>query len=152
MSAAHALPAPEAPEAPRPFTSTEIVRHLKVTRRQLQWWDEHLIVVPLIVGKTRWYSHAQLVQIAVLAELRRKGMTIRDAKKFLKPVQGSLERKEHPEFLVICDWSGSRIDARKGLYILGDRATAAEAASTAARAAYVVALSPIYDAIAGIRK
>ena len=150
MSAAQVLPAPG---APRLFTTREILRNIKVTRRQLQWWDEHLIVVPLIVGHTRWYSHAQLVQIAVLAELRRKGMSIQEAKTFLKPVQRWINNQQFPEYLVIPDSFRCRAAARKASgYILGDRSTAYEAAYEAACSVYVVALLPIYDAIERISK
>jgi DNA-binding transcriptional MerR regulator len=58
-----------------------------ITPRQLQWWDERGIVIPARTGHKRLYSTPDLLDVAVICELRRKGFSlqrVRTVMSFLK--------------------------------------------------------------------
>ncbi len=62
--------------ADRVFTSREVSRIAKTSLRQLQWWDERKLISPRQEGHKRLYHPEQLIEIMVVAELRRKGLTL----------------------------------------------------------------------------
>jgi DNA-binding transcriptional MerR regulator len=70
------------------FHSHEVVELTGITARQLQWWDEQGIVVPARQGHCRLYSQADLTEIAVLCQLRKKGFSLQRVRK----VMGLLQR------------------------------------------------------------
>jgi DNA-binding transcriptional MerR regulator len=69
------------------FTSNEVVERTGITPRQLQWWDERGIVVPHRDGRRRLYSLADLAEIAVICELRRKGFSLQRVRKVMRFLQ-----------------------------------------------------------------
>jgi DNA-binding transcriptional MerR regulator len=69
------------------FTSQEVVRLTGITARQLQWWDERRIVVPARQGHRRIYSFADLTEVAVICELRRKGFSLQGVRKVVRFLQ-----------------------------------------------------------------
>ena len=69
------------------FTSQDIVRLTGITARQLQWWDERRIVVPARQGHRRIYSFADLTEVAVICELRRKGFSLQGVRKVIRFLQ-----------------------------------------------------------------
>jgi len=69
------------------FTSQEIIRLTGITARQLQWWDERRIVVPLREGHRRVYSFADLTDLAVICELRNKGFSLQRVRKVVRFLQ-----------------------------------------------------------------
>lgn len=75
------------------FTSAEIVRLAKVTARQLQWWDERHVVEPeRAYGRRRFYSGDQALEVLVVAELRRKGMSLQKVRRVHRHLRRELAR------------------------------------------------------------
>ena len=69
------------------FTSRDVVELTGITPRQLQWWDERGIVVPVREGHRRLYSFEDLSEIAVICELRRKGFSLQRVRKVVRFLQ-----------------------------------------------------------------
>src|SRR5215468_9049608 len=66
------VPSPDA----QGFNSSEVARICGVSLRQLQWWDERNVVSPRQDGHKRIYMTEEVVEISVIAELRRKGFSL----------------------------------------------------------------------------
>ena len=69
------------------FHSHEVVRLTGITARQLQWWDEQGIVVPAREGHCRLYSQADLTEVAVICQLRKKGFSLQRVRKVMRLLQ-----------------------------------------------------------------
>ena len=69
------------------FHSHEVVELTGITARQLQWMDERGIVVPEREGHNRVYSEADLTEIAVICQLRRKGFSLPRVRKVMEILQ-----------------------------------------------------------------
>jgi DNA-binding transcriptional MerR regulator len=66
------------------YTSNDVIALTGITRRQLQWWDERGVVRPAREGHRRLYSLNQLTEVAVICELRRKGISLQGVRKVLR--------------------------------------------------------------------
>jgi DNA-binding transcriptional MerR regulator len=66
------------------FTSREVVAMTGITARQLQWWDERGVVKPRREGHRRLYSMNDLIEVAVICELRRKGFSLQGVRKVMR--------------------------------------------------------------------
>ncbi|HTD24139.1 MAG TPA: MerR family transcriptional regulator [Terriglobales bacterium] len=75
------------------FTSQEIVALTGISPRQLQWWDEQGIVSPARQGRCRLYSFADLTEISVICELRRKGFSLQRVRTVLRFLQRELGKR-----------------------------------------------------------
>src|SRR5260370_11583012 len=62
------------PEA-QGYNSSDVARICGVSLRQLQWWDERNAVSPRQDGHKRIYMAEEVVEISLIAELRRKGFS-----------------------------------------------------------------------------
>ena len=69
------------------FTSRDVVELTGITPRQLQWWEERGIVVPVREGHRRLYSFEDLSEIAVICQLRRKGFSLQRVRKVVRFLQ-----------------------------------------------------------------
>jgi DNA-binding transcriptional MerR regulator len=69
------------------FTSRDVVELTGITPRQLQWWDERGIVVPIREGHRRLYSFEDLSEVAVICQLRRKGFSLQRVRKVVRFLQ-----------------------------------------------------------------
>jgi DNA-binding transcriptional MerR regulator len=69
------------------FTSRDVVELTGITPRQLQWWDERGVVVPVHKGHRRVYSMEDLAEVAVICELRRKGFSLQRVRKVMRFLQ-----------------------------------------------------------------
>ena len=69
------------------FTSRDVVELTGITPRQLQWWDERGIVVPVREGHRRLYSFEDLSEVAVICQLRRKGFSLQRVRKVVRFLQ-----------------------------------------------------------------
>ena len=58
-----------------------------VSLRQLQWWDERNVVSPLQEGHRRVYRQQEVIEVSVIAELRRKGSSLQKIRRVLKFLQ-----------------------------------------------------------------
>ena len=79
--------APEASSLDRACSSSEVARIAGVSLRQLQWWDEQKVVSPRHEGHRRVYSPEEVVEITVIAELRRKGFSLQKIRRVLRYLQ-----------------------------------------------------------------
>ncbi|MFZ0773698.1 MAG: MerR family transcriptional regulator [Candidatus Sulfotelmatobacter sp.] len=66
------------------FPSQEVIALTGITARQLQWWDERGVVKPERVGRRRRYSMQNLTEVAVVCELRRKGVSLQGVRKVMR--------------------------------------------------------------------
>lgn len=69
------------------FTSRQVVDLTGITLRQLQWWDERGIVVPVRDGHRRLYSLEDLAEVAVICELRHRGFSLQRVRKVVRFLQ-----------------------------------------------------------------
>lgn len=61
--------------------------------RQLQWWDERKVVSPRHEGHKRLYRLEEVVEVSVIAELRRKGFSLQKIRRVLRFLQREMGRK-----------------------------------------------------------
>ncbi|MFY9741817.1 MAG: MerR family transcriptional regulator, partial [Candidatus Sulfotelmatobacter sp.] len=69
------------------FSSHEVIAFTGISARQLQWWDERGIVKPAHVGHRRLYSMQNVMEMAVICELRRKGFSLQGVRKVMRFLQ-----------------------------------------------------------------
>src|SRR5438067_5663570 len=69
------------------FNSSEVARICGVSLRQLQWWDERNVVSPRQDGHKRIYMPQEVVEVSVIAELRRKGFSLQKIRRVLRFLQ-----------------------------------------------------------------
>jgi len=75
------------------YTSSEVARISGVSLRQLQWWDERNVVSPRHDGHRRVYSPAEVVEVTVIAELRRKGFSLQKIRRVLRFLQREMDKR-----------------------------------------------------------
>jgi len=75
------------------LTSNEVAALTGVSLRQLQWWDERRLVVPERQGHRRLYSGDDLAEVAVIAELRRKGFSLQRMRKVIRFIRQELGKR-----------------------------------------------------------
>jgi DNA-binding transcriptional MerR regulator len=69
------------------FSSLEVMALTGITARQLQWWDERGVVKPDRVGHRRLYSMQNVMEMAVICELRRKGFPLQGVRRVMRLLQ-----------------------------------------------------------------
>ena len=69
------------------FSSKEVMALTGVTARQLQWWDERGVVKPERVGHRRLYSMQNVMEMAVICELRHKGFPLQGVRRVMRLLQ-----------------------------------------------------------------
>ena len=77
----------KSPNPPEVFSSLEVAVITGVSLRQLQWWDEQGIVTPMQKGHRRLYRMREMVEVALITELRRKGISLQKTRKVLSRLQ-----------------------------------------------------------------
>lgn len=77
----------------RVYSSADVSRLAGVSLRQLQWWDEQKVVSPGHEGHKRLYRMEDLVQVAVIAELRRKGFSLQKIRRVLRFLQKEMSKR-----------------------------------------------------------
>ena len=75
------------------FTSTEVARICGVSLRQLQWWDERSVVSPRQDGHKRVYLAQEVLEVSVIAELRRKGFSLQKIRRVLRFLQKDMGKR-----------------------------------------------------------
>jgi DNA-binding transcriptional MerR regulator len=75
------------------LTSSEVAALAGISLRQLQWWDERGLVVPAREGHRRLYSLDDLAEVAVIAELRRKGFSLQRMRKVVRFLRQELGKR-----------------------------------------------------------
>ena len=84
---------PETKAEERTYSSSEVSDVAGVSLRQLQWWDERKVVSPRHEGHRRIYFPAEVVEITVIAELRRKGFSLQKIRRVLRFLQREMGRR-----------------------------------------------------------
>src|SRR2546430_15275687 len=69
------------------YTSGDVARIAGVSLRQLQWWDERNVVSPRQEGHRRVYPQQEVVEVSVIAELRRKGFSLQKIRRVPRLLQ-----------------------------------------------------------------
>lgn len=69
---------------PGELLAHEVIRKFRVTHRQLQHWHERGVICPEIRGHRRVYGPAELLQVAIVAQLRRKGLSLQKSRRVLR--------------------------------------------------------------------
>ncbi|MSV28529.1 MAG: MerR family transcriptional regulator [Bryobacterales bacterium] len=75
------------------FGSNDVARIAGITLRQLQWWDEKKVVSPNQDGHKRLYVAHEVVEIAVIAELRRKGLPLQKIRRILRFLDREMSKR-----------------------------------------------------------
>ena len=75
------------------FNSSDVSKICGVSLRQLQWWDERNVVSPRQDGHKRIYSKQEVVEISVIAELRRKGFSLQKIRRVLRFLQKDMGKR-----------------------------------------------------------
>jgi len=86
-------PKPTASPEEQGFTSSDVARICGVSLRQLQWWDERNVVSPRQDGHKRVYMPQEVVEISVIAELRRKGFSLQKIRRVLRFLQKDMGKR-----------------------------------------------------------
>src|SRR4051795_12981009 len=77
----------------RTYASTDVAKIAQVSLRQLQWWDERKVVSPRHEGHRRVYFPAEVIEITVIAELRRKGFSLQKIRRVLRFLQKEMGKR-----------------------------------------------------------
>src|SRR6202161_3823689 len=75
------------------YNSTEVARICGVSLRQLQWWDERSVVSPRQDGHKRVYLPQEVLEVSVIAELRRKGFSLQKIRRVLRFLQKDMGKR-----------------------------------------------------------
>src|SRR5579871_936352 len=75
------------------FNSSEVARICGVSLRQLQWWAERHVVSPRQDGHKRVYTPQEVVEVSVIAELRRKGFSLQKIRRVLRFLQRDMGKR-----------------------------------------------------------
>jgi len=75
------------------FTSVDVTRMCGVSLRQLQWWDERSVVSPRQDGHKRVYLPQEVLEVSVIAELRRKGFSLQKIRRVLRFLQKDMGKR-----------------------------------------------------------
>src|SRR5258708_40374708 len=84
---------PETAHPDRTYPSAEVVGIAVVSLRQLQWWDERKVASPRHEGHRRVYFPAEVIEITIIAELRRKGFSLQKIRRVLRFLQKEMGRR-----------------------------------------------------------
>jgi DNA-binding transcriptional MerR regulator len=84
---------PEVQIQERTYSSSEVANVAEVSLRQLQWWDERKVVSPRHEGHRRVYFPSEVIEITVIAELRRKGFSLQKIRRVLRFLQREMGRR-----------------------------------------------------------
>jgi DNA-binding transcriptional MerR regulator len=75
------------------YTSSDVARISGVSLRQLQWWDERNVVSPRQDGHRRVYAPDEVVEVSVIAALRKKGFSLQKIRRVLRFLQKEMGRR-----------------------------------------------------------
>ena len=78
------------------FTRGQLLRHLDLSPRQIQYWDETNLLRPSLKTKRRrYYDFANLVEFRVVESLLKNGFSTQRIRKFLSTLKRMMPREEN---------------------------------------------------------
>jgi DNA-binding transcriptional MerR regulator len=83
------------------YTTKQVTQICGVSRRQIQWWAEHDVIPVNLIGGWRCFNPADLQKIFILADLRRKGVSLQSARRLLSSISACLAQRAGQEFFVV---------------------------------------------------
>jgi MerR HTH family regulatory protein len=89
------------------FGSAEVCQRLRLTARQLQWWDEQGLLPARHAGHKRLYSLREAVLAGVIGQLRQAGLGSARLQTALCTITGKGRGEELPRYLVV-NWHSGR--------------------------------------------
>jgi DNA-binding transcriptional MerR regulator len=92
-AAASAVRTDKAQIEEKTYSSMEVASVAQVSLRQLQWWDERKVVSPRHEGHRRVYYAVEVIEITVIAELRRKGFSLQKIRRVLRFLQKEMGKR-----------------------------------------------------------
>jgi DNA-binding transcriptional MerR regulator len=75
------------------YSTREVSKIARVSLRQLQWWDEQHLVSPRHQGHRRVYRAEEVLEVALIAELRRKGFSPQKLRRVIRYLQRDMGRR-----------------------------------------------------------
>jgi len=79
--------------AERTYASSEVSQIAGTSLRQLQWWDERRVVSPQKDGHKREYRIEEVLEVSVIAELRRKGFSLQKIRQVLRVLRREMRKR-----------------------------------------------------------
>ncbi len=83
------------------FSTNQVAEAAQVTLRQLQWWDERNVVPVGISGHRRQYDRQRLLKTMLVAQMRRKGLSLQRTRRVLGTLNVAHLEKNPQAFLII---------------------------------------------------
>ncbi len=72
------------------YSSLQVAALTGVSLRQLQWWDEQGVVSPMQRAHRRLYRRSEVLEVALIAGLRQKGMSLQKIRQVLGGLGGQI--------------------------------------------------------------
>jgi DNA-binding transcriptional MerR regulator len=98
------------------FTTKEVAKITGCSLRQLQYWREREVIVPVVnatgTGRSIYYAQEQLLEIAIMLYLLSLGLTFQmgmDILIDLRSHQLNLAEDKEPQRLMLC-WNGEKFE------------------------------------------
>jgi len=66
------------------YSTTQLAKLFDISPRQLQWIDERDIVQPRCVGHRREWTAAEAIEVGIISELRRKGLSLQMTRRVIR--------------------------------------------------------------------
>lgn len=87
------------PQLKNTYTAREVAAMTGLTARQLQWWDQHRLFASHIAPKKtarggyteRRYTPVDLLELLVLAQLRRQGLSVAQLRRLLATLRNQFQ-------------------------------------------------------------
>lgn len=130
---------PDSDLAQKEFTSSEISEVTGVSLRQLQWWDEQKVVSPRHEGHKRIYLAEEAIEIAVIAELRRKGFSLQKIRRVLRFLQREMGKRLAD--IVAADSDMHLVTDGKAIYLENDSDTIIDVLKSADQPMFLVCVT-----------
>ena len=127
----------------RIFSSAEIAEIAGVSLRQLQWWDEQKVVSPRHEGHKRVYLAEEAVEIATIAELRRKGFSLQKIRRVLRFLEKEMTRRVNEVFSNVSEMH--LVTDGKAVYLEGDQNRIIEIFKNAVQPMFLVCVTDLVN-------
>lgn len=114
------------------YGSVQVCELIGVTPRKLQWWDEQGLVSPVQRGHRRVYSLYEVVMVALIVDLKKKGLTlgaVRTVLHWLRIEEVESAIKGRRRLYVM--WDGTKPSIERDHVAVGKRLCAAPGAMVA---------------------